>query len=74
MIKDVILDRLEQRAGETGLFLDVRFGVRPLPKPEAPEKPAEVFAVVEDERGELSIAEIAERRLRKWRDENGAGA
>lgn len=67
MIKDVILDRLEQKAGESGLFLDVRFGVRPLPaEPGAePDKP-EVFAVVEDERGEMSISEIAARRLRKW--------
>jgi hypothetical protein len=73
MIKDVILDRLEQRAGETGLFLDIRFGVRPLPKPEEPEEPV-VHAVVEDDRGELSIAEIAARRLRKWRDQDGAGA
>jgi hypothetical protein len=75
MIKDVILSRLEERAGESGLFLDVRFGVRPLPKPEAAieEKP-EVFAVVEDERGELSISEIAARRLRKWSDTGGAEA
>lgn len=73
MIKDVIISRLEQKAGESGLFLDVRFGVRPLPKREEPEKP-EVFAVVNDDRGELSIAEIAARRLRKWRDQGGAGA
>lgn len=74
MIKDLILARLEQRAGETGLFLDVRFGVRPLPKTEkAPDEPA-VYAVVEDDRGELSISEIAARRLRKWRDQGGAGA
>ena len=32
MIKDVIIDRLEQHAGERGLFIDVRFGVRPLPE------------------------------------------
>jgi predicted nucleic acid-binding Zn ribbon protein len=73
MIKDVILQRLEQKAGESGLFLDVRFGVRPLPEAEAPEKPV-VHAVVEDDRGELSISEIAARRLQKWRDQDGAGA
>jgi hypothetical protein len=73
MIKDVILSRLEQKAGETGLFLDVRFGVRPLPKPEEPEKPV-TYAVVEDDRGEMSISEIAARRLRKWNDQGGAGA
>ncbi|HWA83229.1 MAG TPA: DUF721 domain-containing protein [Fimbriimonadaceae bacterium] len=74
MIKDVILAKLEERAGETGLFIDVRFGVRPvLQQAEAEKKPA-VFAVVADDRGEMSIAEIAERRLRKWRDQGGAGA
>lgn len=74
MIKDVILDRLEQQAGEAGLFFDVRFGVRPLPgeTPEPEEK--QVFAVVQDDREELSIGEIAKRRLRKWSDQDGAGA
>lgn len=74
MIKDVIIARLEDRAGETGLFLDVRFGVRPLPQPEATDKKPVVLAVVADDRGELSIAEIAERRLRKWSEQGGAGA
>src|SRR5690349_19105714 len=55
MIKDVLLDRLAQRAGE-GLFLDIRFGVRPLPTPEAPA-PVVEYAAVEDDRGELSIEE-----------------
>ena len=73
MIKDVILSRLEQKAGESGLFLDIRFGVRPLPPKEKPEEPA-TYAVVQDDRGELSIAEIAARRLRKWSDQDGAGA
>jgi predicted nucleic acid-binding Zn ribbon protein len=70
MIKDVILDRLEQKAGERGLFLDIRFGVRPLPTPEKPEEEA-VFAVVDEDRGEMSISEIAERRMRKWREQGG---
>ena len=68
MIRDLILSRLAEKSGEEGLFLDVRFGVRPLPKPEEPQPPAPVLAVVEDERGELTIAEIAARRLRKWQD------
>lgn len=74
MIKDVIISRLEERAGETGLFLDVRFGVRPMPQLEATDKKPVVLAVVADDRGELSIAEIAERRLRKWSEQGGAGA
>ena len=74
MIKDVILSRLEAKAGETGLFIDVRFGVRPLPTAQdKPEKPT-VYAVVEDDRGDMSIKDIAARRLRKWRDQGGAGA
>jgi len=67
MIKDVILSRLEERAGESGLFLDVRFGVRHLPANENAEEEAPVYAVVQDDRAELSIAEIAARRLRNWR-------
>ncbi len=31
MIKDKILERLDEAAGEQGLFTDVRFGVRALP-------------------------------------------
>jgi len=68
MIKDVLLSRLEQKAGESGLFLDIRFGVRPLPEKGEPERPA-VYAVVNDDRGELSISEIAARRLKKWQGE-----
>lgn len=73
MVKDVLLDRLEQRCGESGLFLDIRFGVRPLPPSETPIEP-KVFAVVEDDRGEMSIGEIAERRLRRWQQANAGDA
>jgi len=68
MIKDVLISRLEEKAGESGLFLDIRFGVRPLPDSTPTEKPA-VYAVVNDDRGELSISEIAARRLKKWQGE-----
>lgn len=75
MIKDVIIDRLEQHAGERGLFIDVRFGVRPLPDEEPEEETAKpVFAVVNDQRGHMSIEEIAAKRLRMWNDEGGTGA
>lgn len=66
MIRDVILDRLEKECGEGGLFHDIRFGVRPLPSEGAGEAIAPVRAVVADDRGEMSIREIAERRLRSW--------
>lgn len=68
MIRDVILDRLERECGEGGLFHDIRFGVRPLPPDEAEEHTSPSQAVVADDRGEMSIREIAERRLRAWRD------
>lgn len=61
MRKDVILERLRVRAGDPSLFVDVRFGVRPLPQkllglPEA----GEPDTLARDT--ELSIREIAERR------------
>ncbi len=68
MMRDVILDRLRSRAGDASLFKDLRFGVRPLPLPE--DVPAEADAKVEDI-SELTIREIAERRLARW-NENGS--
>lgn len=68
MMKERILQKLNEVSGEPGLFTDVRFGVRPLPKrdPSALEVPPEIEV---EERKELSIREIAERRLAKWKDE-----
>jgi predicted nucleic acid-binding Zn ribbon protein len=68
MMKDVILKRLNELSGERGLFTDVRFGVRPLPKREPATE--EVAPAAENVNlKELSIREIAERRLAKWKDE-----
>ena len=41
-MKPQILERLEEMAGERGMFLDIRFGVRPArtPAPAAEEKPS----------------------------------
>lgn len=67
MQKDEILGRLNTIADEPGLFLSVRFGVRPL-------KRAVVGGVTEDDLHEnegLTIREIAEKRLKKWRDAAG---
>jgi hypothetical protein len=77
MRKETILARLRERAGDPTLFVDVRFGVRPLPLPEAPgeevapEPPPAVEAAAESpaSEGELSIREIARRRLARWRNE-----
>ena len=64
MMKDIILRRLKEASEEPDLFKEIRFGVRPIRKPvdeielERTEIPAELK--------ELSIREIAERRLRNW--------
>lgn len=70
MMKDVILKRLNDLSGESSLFKEVRFGVRPLPIREAAIKEETPPAEKEDIR-ELSIREIAERRLAKWKHEGG---
>lgn len=66
MLKEDILMKLNEKAGEQNLFVNVRFGVRPVNRSSV--EPTEVVAdnsQVED----LSIREIAERRLRKLRKE-----
>jgi predicted nucleic acid-binding Zn ribbon protein len=65
MQKDQILTRLTERAGEPNLFINLRFGVRPLPEPAPVEEERPVVPVREEESG-LSIREIAERRLKNW--------
>ncbi len=60
--KDEILARLNDMAGDTNLFVNIRFGVRPLKK-------AVILGESLDETAEtegLSIREIAERRLKEW--------
>lgn len=70
MIKDRILERLGNAAGDSTLFVQIRFGVRPFVREHPVEGSvgAQAIAFVED--NDLSIREIAERRLRAWRDEN----
>jgi predicted nucleic acid-binding Zn ribbon protein len=64
MRKDTILGRLGGKAGDPGLFQDVRFGVRPI-KREEPilNEPLDDEAHKESLRG-LTIREIAARRLK----------
>lgn len=67
MQKDEILARLNSLADEPGLFVNARFGVRPL-------KREVVTASTEADQAEtegLSIRDIAERRLQAWRDAAG---
>ncbi|MGV3617324.1 MAG: DUF721 domain-containing protein [Fimbriimonas sp.] len=81
MRKETILQRLRERSGEPSLFIDIRFGVRPLPTrydedegPPPPTSPPVESAEEEKEpEGErslqvMSIREIAQRRLARMRE------
>lgn len=71
MSKDTILGRLRELGQDPSLFIDLRFGVRPIERETAQE---DVEAETFDESGRsaekraLSISEIAERRLKNWKD------
>ena len=70
MMKETILRKLNEVSGEAGLFTDVRFGVRPLPARKSTTEETVKEAEKKDPR-ELTIREIAERRLAKWKNEGG---
>jgi predicted nucleic acid-binding Zn ribbon protein len=74
MMKEIILGRLREISGEPSLFVDVRFGVRPLPDTREESTVVEVVAPDPEPAPEagLSIRDIAKRRLEKWKGENGA--
>ena len=67
MQKDEILARLNTIADEPGLFLNARFGVRPLKK----ELPNETTEIEPAQTEKLTIREIAEKRQQAWRDAAG---
>lgn len=69
MIKDRILQRLREVSGEADMFKELRFGVRPImePEPLVEEPPTPRVKPTED----LTIREIAERRLRNWPNAHG---
>jgi predicted nucleic acid-binding Zn ribbon protein len=64
LMKESILERLNEKAAER-LFVNVRFGVRALPEPKAVEDPTPVEDPTLSKDTELSIQEIARRRLAK---------
>lgn len=68
MRKELILGRLRERSGESNLFLDVRFGVRPI-SPTLTVPPVEAEVILPREETDLSIGEMARRRLAKWKRE-----
>lgn len=67
MSKGMILNKLHGLAHENDLFQDLRFGVRPLPMPDSEEDDALSRRKAEHANNlrDLSIREIAERRLKK---------
>lgn len=83
MRKEIFLARLRERADDPSLFQDIRFGVRPIsvpdpiPDPE-PTTPAQTKSEPEPAKppfeeeprspASLSIREIAQRRLARWKD------
>lgn len=71
MQRERMIEKLGQMSGEPSLFKDMRFGVRPLPPPDAPMVEEKPKPPKESLNG-LSIKEIAERRLRNWPGENRA--
>lgn len=64
MMKDVILQRMREVAEEKDLFKEIRFGVRPIRRSE--KEPVTCRTRNDPELANLSIREIAERRLRLW--------
>jgi predicted nucleic acid-binding Zn ribbon protein len=71
LMKTTILRKLCDLAGQPRLFVDIRFGVRSLPVRELAETPS-IEEEVSSSPKELSIQEIAKRRLGKWRDADPA--
>ena len=67
MQKDEIIARLNTIADEPGMFVNARFGVRPLKKAIVGEVTEENLPDTEG----LTIREIAEKRLQAWRDAAG---
>jgi len=70
MVKNQILAKLRELSGDAHLFSDVRFGVRPLTVPEATqEEKNDTAAEYRKSIEGLSIHEIRERRMNRWRNE-----
>ncbi len=66
MRKETILARLRERGGDHSLFMDIRFGVRPVLPPAAPV-PERVPESLPRTLEEMSIRQIAERRRSMWK-------
>jgi len=73
--KETILARLRELSGESSLFHDIRFGVRPLPLPDAElqAEPAESAEPLPRDT-EMTIEEIVARRQERQRARDAEGA
>lgn len=71
MQKDQILEKLTEKAAEPGLFVNIRFGVRPLPEVSKDKEPKLPKTPKAEKQG-LSIREIAEQRLKNWPDDGSS--
>jgi hypothetical protein len=60
MIKELILDRLRERSGDPSMFIDLRFGVRPLRKPAIEVETQPMSREEREIKSAQSIREIAE--------------
>lgn len=69
MMRETILNRLRTYGGDPDLFKDIRFGVRPTPM-RVREEAAQPSP--EEDLSALSIREIAERRLARWKADEGS--
>lgn len=66
MQREHILAKLQEKCGDPGLFVNMRFGVRPLPVQEASVEPVAKSTKAKTRHSDASIREIAEQRLRNW--------
>lgn len=69
MLEEKFLFKLNEMAREPGMFREIRFGVRPLPARPVAEEEVAPPAPEEVDLNQLSIREIAQRRLARWKHE-----
>lgn len=68
MVTPQILEKIAKLSGDPNLVIDVRYGVRP-PRQKVEGMETRYRRLPDPDLEHLSISEIKERRLRKWREE-----
>ena len=66
MQREKILEKLQEKCGDPTLFVNMRFGVRPLPDRHSDAHPISKKPAIRPRATDESIRQIAERRLRNW--------